>query len=520
MRRTRTLRKSNPNVKVRKSIYITEDERPDDSFSIAPSTHADQTSPNQPAEFHFNFDDLVKNSRVYQQMLAQEQLTQNARADNTVEGNLIDLSDDKTVEDETQQDSQRAAVQQLRELIIADDTEDPPEENYHEFTAESPPKLELPEDISKSLDIQRTSSSYEPDPIPQIPPPPSDAALTVDDESEDDHSPAILTTEKELRTISKYDPVLFNAPFPDDRPKEYLDFAVTPATPLSDLEMHFDDEPGPSARSELPSPEPDTRSKQTSHAPRTSSHSLQSPSSSPDTRRHTSSLEVDYSEKPTSPVPKVPDAFIFYSRPSTSEARIRSQQNSPTPSTSYQSSYYGRQRNPSDEIYPRPQIQRNPSSLESQASQASQDSSSSRPKSTSNTLRKPFFRRKPSATRHCYRCKGPLTGSFVTAMGVAFHNGCFRCADCNKILDGTAFPYKRSLEDGSQETIPLCEMDYFQRLDPICRQCGNPLCESFMEAFEGRRKKCLESFGCGKCEKVFTAPYSYFRNERSGQVYC
>ncbi|KAF5870778.1 putative rho-type gtpase-activating protein 1 protein [Botrytis fragariae] len=115
--------------------------------------------------------------------------------------------------------------------------------------------------------------------------------------------------------------------------------------------------------------------------------------------------------------------------------------------------------------------------------------------------------------RLCKKCGEPLTGQFVRALGGTFHLDCFRCRDCGQIVASKFFPVDE--EDGEGQ-YPLCETDYFRRLDLICHQCNGALRGSYITALE--RKYHIDHFTCSVCPTVFGAQDSYY--EHDGQVYC
>ncbi|KAI9819584.1 MAG: hypothetical protein M1827_007034 [Pycnora praestabilis] len=93
-------------------------------------------------------------------------------------------------------------------------------------------------------------------------------------------------------------------------------------------------------------------------------------------------------------------------------------------------------------------------------------------------------------TRVCMKCDEPLTGQFVRALGGTFHLDCFKCRDCGQIVASKFFPVD---DEDSDAQYPLCETDYFRRLDLLCFECGGAL-------------------------RVFGAQDSYYEHE--GRVYC
>ncbi|KAF2214824.1 hypothetical protein CERZMDRAFT_66083 [Cercospora zeae-maydis SCOH1-5] len=121
--------------------------------------------------------------------------------------------------------------------------------------------------------------------------------------------------------------------------------------------------------------------------------------------------------------------------------------------------------------------------------------------------------RRPSGQqRTCGKCQRHLTGQFVRALGDTYHLECFTCHDCGKIVASKFFP----VPDQPPNQYPLCETDYFRRLDLLCYACGGALRGSYITALE--RKYHIEHFTCSVCPTVFGAQDSYYEHE--GNVYC
>ena len=76
------------------------------------------------------------------------------------------------------------------------------------------------------------------------------------------------------------------------------------------------------------------------------------------------------------------------------------------------------------------------------------------------------------------------------------------------------FPVDDEENEGAQ--YPLCEVDYFKRLDLLCFDCGGALRGSYITALD--RKYHIEHFTCSLCPTVFGAQDSYYEHE--GRVYC
>lgn len=116
------------------------------------------------------------------------------------------------------------------------------------------------------------------------------------------------------------------------------------------------------------------------------------------------------------------------------------------------------------------------------------------------------------AGKTCGKCGEGLTGQFVRALGDTFHLECFTCHDCGRIVASKFFP----VPDKPPGQYPLCETDYFRRLDLICFECGQALRGSYITALD--RKYHIEHFTCSVCPTVFGASDSYYEHE--GSVYC
>lgn len=84
-------------------------------------------------------------------------------------------------------------------------------------------------------------------------------------------------------------------------------------------------------------------------------------------------------------------------------------------------------------------------------------------------------------------------------------------------------PTSTQAPDGSSKTVapaqklfPLCETDYFRRLDLLCAKCGGALRGSYITALGS--KFHVEHFTCSICPTVFGPQDSYY--EHDGKVFC
>ncbi|KIO25868.1 hypothetical protein M407DRAFT_24824 [Tulasnella calospora MUT 4182] len=117
-----------------------------------------------------------------------------------------------------------------------------------------------------------------------------------------------------------------------------------------------------------------------------------------------------------------------------------------------------------------------------------------------------------SPTTVCSACQQPMSGQFVRALGTVFPLDCFRCGDCNTVVASKFFPIEGP--DGKQQ--PLCQIDYFRRLNLICAKCEQTLPGSYITACN--QKFHIEHFTCSVCPTLFSAQDSYY--EHNGDVYC
>lgn len=141
-----------------------------------------------------------------------------------------------------------------------------------------------------------------------------------------------------------------------------------------------------------------------------------------------------------------------------------------------------------------------------------------------------------------------MQGAFVRALGTVYHLNCFKCMvrhhpravlldvlncvqDCGIVVASKFFPIDGP--DGKQS--PLCERDYFRRLNLICAQCGMALRGSYITACSAYsliaflcpspshdcptdKKFHVEHFTCSLCSTLFGPQDSYYEHE--GDVYC
>ncbi|KAL0953576.1 hypothetical protein HGRIS_004792 [Hohenbuehelia grisea] len=112
----------------------------------------------------------------------------------------------------------------------------------------------------------------------------------------------------------------------------------------------------------------------------------------------------------------------------------------------------------------------------------------------------------------CSSCGKTMSGPFVRALGTVFHLNCFKCLDCGDVVANKFFP----IEGSDKQQHPLCERDYFRRLNLICAKCGMALRGSYITACN--KKFHVEHFTCSLCPTLFGPQDSYY--EHAGDVYC
>src|ERR1700684_3770513 len=100
--------------------------------------------------------------------------------------------------------------------------------------------------------------------------------------------------------------------------------------------------------------------------------------------------------------------------------------------------------------------------------------------------------------------------------------------DCGDVVASKFFP----IEGPEGKQNPLCERDYFRRLNLICAKCGMALRGSYITACSesllwskntsldtlSDKKFHVEHFTCSLCPTLFGPQDSYYEHE--GDVYC
>lgn len=116
----------------------------------------------------------------------------------------------------------------------------------------------------------------------------------------------------------------------------------------------------------------------------------------------------------------------------------------------------------------------------------------------------------------CKACGHVINGQFVRALNSSYHIECFECHECGVQCSSKFFPSEVKDANGQTIQVPLCELDYFKKLDLICFSCNNALRGPYITALGN--KYHLEHFKCSACGKVFESDESYY--EHANSIYC
>ena len=110
------------------------------------------------------------------------------------------------------------------------------------------------------------------------------------------------------------------------------------------------------------------------------------------------------------------------------------------------------------------------------------------------------------------RCGTPVSGQYVRALDAIFHLKCFTCTDCGESVTSKFFP----CNDGNGKMLPVCEKDYFRRMDLLCFVCKQPMLGDYITA--SNRRYHIEHFTCSVCASPFGQSDSYY--EHNSDIYC
>ncbi|CAF1270446.1 unnamed protein product [Rotaria magnacalcarata] len=100
----------------------------------------------------------------------------------------------------------------------------------------------------------------------------------------------------------------------------------------------------------------------------------------------------------------------------------------------------------------------------------------------------------------CYICDHLIMDKMLQALGNTYHSGCFRCSVCNECLDGLPFTVDK-------ERQIFCLYDYHNTYAPRCAKCAYPICPED-DSYETVRVIAMnKSFhlDCYRCEDCQTS---------------
>jgi hypothetical protein len=128
----------------------------------------------------------------------------------------------------------------------------------------------------------------------------------------------------------------------------------------------------------------------------------------------------------------------------------------------------------------------------------------------------PIKQNKIKKPKICKVCSKPIIGTLVRAMDNIYHVNCFTCYDCNKPCSDKFFAADIKIKNSNSIiNIPLCEYDYFKRINLICFNCDNAIRGSYITALGNKYHS--EHFFCEICHKVFESDNYYANNNK---IYC
>lgn len=76
----------------------------------------------------------------------------------------------------------------------------------------------------------------------------------------------------------------------------------------------------------------------------------------------------------------------------------------------------------------------------------------------------------------CFKCKKPINGQVITALGYLWHPEHFVCTHCDQSIGASIFYEK--------DSKPYCEKDYFELFSPKCAACFKSIKDVSFNLFE------------------------------------
>ncbi|KAH9855329.1 hypothetical protein C2E23DRAFT_901690 [Lenzites betulinus] len=102
----------------------------------------------------------------------------------------------------------------------------------------------------------------------------------------------------------------------------------------------------------------------------------------------------------------------------------------------------------------------------------------------------------------CGGCGGAIIGRIVSAMDMRWHPGCFRCCECDELLE--------NLSSYAHDGRPYCHLDYHERFAPRCYHCQTAIVDERFITLDdhelGKRTYHEQHFFCAECGDPFLPP--------------
>jgi len=108
----------------------------------------------------------------------------------------------------------------------------------------------------------------------------------------------------------------------------------------------------------------------------------------------------------------------------------------------------------------------------------------------------------------CGKCKNPIQGKTLTALGKSWHPEHFVCQVCEKPITAVTF--------NEREGNPVCSECYTKKYSETCAQCSKPIVGKVVKALNKSWHE--DHFVCGGPCKKPMAGTPFF--EREGKAYC
>jgi len=103
----------------------------------------------------------------------------------------------------------------------------------------------------------------------------------------------------------------------------------------------------------------------------------------------------------------------------------------------------------------------------------------------------------------CYGCNASITGKYFTAFGKYYHENCFKCTSCSRLLNGSFY-------EGNGNAY--CEADYNRIFGPKCLRCGESISGTIMKDNKGGSYH-TSCFNCTQCGVPLGINFFWLRNE-------